>query len=316
MALIESHAELKTTGVVAVQNVLFATDFSATSEAALPYAAAICRRFGATLHVAHVLSDAGLLMMTGGVDYVSMGTIYEDAHTEAKEKLEQVASRVADIPHFAYVRHGLAWKNLVALVTEHAIDIIVVGTHGRSGFGKILLGSVAENILRHVPCPVLTVGPNVSGHAKLPLLETKRRDVAPSDLDVRQILFATNFSPVASRAARAAVLLAEEFRARLTLLHVIEEYTELSSRPGPIEEGLRRLQELIPTDAALQYTPERTMEFGSASEQILKVAAEREADMIVLGARPAAEVGTTHMPWSTAHYVITNAHCPVLTVRN
>src|SRR5689334_21903066 len=73
---------------VRVHNVLFATDFSPTSDAALPYATTICRRFGSTLHVAHVLSDTGLLMMSGGVDYVSMGTLYEDAHTEAKEKME------------------------------------------------------------------------------------------------------------------------------------------------------------------------------------------------------------------------------------
>ena len=74
-----------------MKNVLFATDFSATSEAALPYATVICRRFGSTLHSAHVLSDASLLMMTGGVDYVSMSTIYEDAHTEAGVKLDQIS---------------------------------------------------------------------------------------------------------------------------------------------------------------------------------------------------------------------------------
>lgn len=319
MALIEAHPETRVTetaGVVGVKNVLFATDFSATSEAALPYAAAICRRFGSTLHIVHILSDAGLLMMTGGVDYVSMGTIYEDAHTEAKEKIEEVALRVGDIPHYGYVRHGLAWKNLVTLVQDHAIDLIVVGTHGRSGFGKLLLGSVAESILRHVPCPVLTIGPEVCGHAKLPPLQASRRDVAPADLDIREILFATNFAPNTVRGARAAVLLAEEFRSRLTLMHVIEDYSGLASRPGPIEEGLRKLQDLIPAGANLQYTPERTMEFGSAPERILKVAADREADMIVLGARPAGEVGTTHMPWSTAHDVLAHAHCPVLTVRD
>src|ERR1700757_1546153 len=75
---------------ISFKNVLFATDFSATSDAALPYAAAICRRFRTTLHLAHVLSDTSLLMMTGGVDYVSMGTIYDDVHAEAKEKLDQI----------------------------------------------------------------------------------------------------------------------------------------------------------------------------------------------------------------------------------
>src|SRR6201998_3241428 len=114
MALIEANieenkgviTEAKSPAALSVKNILFATDFSATSEGALPYAVAICRRFGATLHAAHVLSDASLLLMTGGVDYVSMGTLYEDAHTDAKEKIEQLTSRLEGIPHRSYVRHG------------------------------------------------------------------------------------------------------------------------------------------------------------------------------------------------------------------
>jgi nucleotide-binding universal stress UspA family protein len=325
MALTDSMPEVVETKVpgtvttnfscLAVANVLFAADFSPASEAALPYAAAICRHFGATLHLAHVLSDAGLLMMSGGIDYISMGTIYEDSHTEAREKLERIATRVGEMPHRCYVRHGAIWNSLAEIIKENEIDLIVLGTHGRGGFGKLLLGSVAENILRHAPCPVLTVGPQVSGHAKLRALEGSHRDVAPVDLELRKILFATNFSPNAARAARAALRLTHEFHARLTLLHVIENYTKLGSRPERMQEGLRRLHQLIPGNAALQYEPETVLEFGSASENILRIAGEREADMIVLGARPAVEVGSTHLPWSTAHHVLARAHCPVLTVR-
>src|SRR5579863_5478406 len=209
----------KSKTAITVKNVLFATDFSSTSESALPYATAICRRFGSTLHVVHVLSDANVLMMTGGVDYVSMGTIYEDAHTEAKEQLDRLAARFADIPFCLYVRHGQVWTNLAGVVEENKVDLIVVGTHGRTGFGKLLLGSVAEDILRHAPCPVLTVGPRVSGRAKLPAL--CGRDLAPLELEVRQILYATNFGPTSSADAALAASLVEELRSRLTLLHVM-----------------------------------------------------------------------------------------------
>lgn len=304
-----------TFSAISVRNVLFATDFSETSEAALPYAAAICRRFGSTLHTAHVLSDAGLLMMTGGVDYVSMGTIYEDALAEAREKMEHISDRVEGIPHRNHVRHGQVWKNLAGVIDENEIDLVVVGTHGRTGLGKLLLGSVAEDILRHAACPVLTVGPKVSGRAKLPALGSHGRDLAPPELDVRQIVFATNFAASAARLAQRAISLAKEFHARLTLMHVIEDYTRLGSDPGPIEESTRTLKELIPADAALQHLPETVIEFGRAPERILKIAAEREADMIVLGARASTEVGTTHLPWSSAHHVIAQAHSPVLTVR-
>src|SRR5437016_8048672 len=123
MALVEAHVEVakeaiaspetvaKSAFTIAVKNVLFATDFSATSEAALPYATAICRRFGSTLHSVHVVSDTSLLLMTGGVDYVSMSTIYEDAQTEAKEKLDEISDHLEGIPHRNYVRHGQVWKN-------------------------------------------------------------------------------------------------------------------------------------------------------------------------------------------------------------
>jgi nucleotide-binding universal stress UspA family protein len=301
---------------IAVKNVLFATDFSATSNAALPYAAAICRRFGATLHAAHVVSDASLLMMSGGVDYVSMSTIYEDALAEAKGKLEELSAHLEGIEHRSYIRHGQVWKSLAGVIDQNQIDLIVVGTHGRSGLGKLLLGSVAENILRHAACPVLTVGPKVSGRAKLPVFLAHVRDLAPAELELRHILFATDFSQYAVYAAQEAVALAEEFRSRLTLLHVMEDYGELGRRPDLMEDSVGRLKSLVPSGAALQYAPDSVLEFGAAADGIVKVASDREADMIVLGARAAGQGRTTHLPWSTAHHVIARAHCPVLTLRS
>lgn len=308
--------EPRSLSAIAVKNVLFATDFSVTSEAAFPYAVAICRRFGATLHAAHVLSDASLLMMTGGVDYVSMSTIYEDAHTEARVKLDQMCAHADGITHHNYVRHGQVWKTLAGIVDENKIDLIVVGTHGRSGLGKLLLGSVAEDILRHASCPVLTVGPRVSGRAKLPAFPARGRDLAPVELELQQIVFATDFAQYSQYAAQEAVALAEEFRSRLTLLHVIEDYSHLGTRPDLMEDSICRLKSLIPNNHALQYAPETALEFGSAADCILKVASDREADMIVLGVRASEQGGTTHLPWSTAHHVIAQAHCPVLTLRS
>jgi len=298
---------------ISVKNVLYATDFSETSEAALPYATAISRHFGSMLHVAHVISDTNLLLTTGGVDYVSMGTLYEDANTDAQQKVQRVTSRLGDIPHRSYVRHGQVWTNLRSIVAENGVDLIVVGTHGRTGLGKLLLGSVAEDILRHAPCPVLTVGPKVRGRARLPEFHGKVRELAPLELELQQIVYATNFTPASLLVAPFAIGLAEEFESRLTLMHVIEDYQNLSSRPGPIEDGVQRLQAVVPKDAMLAYAPEVVMEFGSAWECIVNTAAEREADLIVLGAQPAA--GTTHLPWSTVHRVVAHATCPVLTVR-
>jgi nucleotide-binding universal stress UspA family protein len=301
---------------LSVRNVLFATDFSATSDAALPYAAAICRRFGSTLHTVHVLSDVGILMMAGGFDYVNLGKLYHDMQNEARERLTQISARVEGMPCRNYLSHGQVWNNLASIIEEHDINLVVVGTHGRTGLSKLLLGSVAENILRHAPCPVLTVGPKVSGQAKLPILQSHGHDLAPPELELRQILFATNFGNNTGRLAHEAILLADEFQARLILMHVIEDYTRLGCDLGPIEEATEMLKELVPVNAELQHTPETVIEFGNAAERILKIAAEREADMIILGARSSAEVGTTHLAWACAHHVIAEAHCPVLTIRD
>jgi nucleotide-binding universal stress UspA family protein len=302
----------KQSRAISLKNILFATDFSATSESALPYATAISRRFGSTLHIAHVLSDTNLLLMTGGVDYVSTGTIYEDTHAQAQEKIQQITKRLGEIPYCTYVRHGLPWKNLSRIVVENAIDLLVVGTHGRTGLGKLLLGSVAEDILRHVPCPVLTVGPKVAGHAKLREFHGKGRELAAVELELRQILYATNFTDASVVVAPVAVALAGQFRAQLTLMHVIEQYAGWGNPHGPIEDGVQKLRALVAKDASLAYPPEFVIEFGTPSEVIVSAAAKREADLLVLGARPVD--GTAHLPWSTVHRVVAHAACPVLTV--
>jgi nucleotide-binding universal stress UspA family protein len=317
MTVIESRQDTPDTrersAAISVKNVLYATDFSATSESALPYATSICRHFGSTLHVAHILSDTNVLLMTGGVDYVCVGTVYEDAHTEAQEKIQQLGARLGEIPHRTYVRRGPVWTTLSRIVAESSIDMIVVGTHGRSGLGTLLLGSVAEDILRHAPCPVLTVGPGVRGRARLPEFHGNGRELAPVELELQHIVYATSFTPASLTVAPVAIALAEEFESRLTLMHVIEDYTNLGTRPGPIEEGVRQLQAVVPEDAMLAYKSEIVMEFGSVPQGILNTAAERDADLIVLGAHLAHR--STHLPWSTVHEVVAHATCPVLTVR-
>jgi nucleotide-binding universal stress UspA family protein len=301
----------KQPAAISIKNLLYATDFSATSEAALPYATAICRRFGSTLHMAHVLSDTSLLIMTGGLDYVGFETLYQDTQTMAQERIKQIADRLGQIPYRTYLRHGEVWTNLSDIVANNRVDLIVVGTHGRGGLGKLVLGSVAEDILRHAPCPVLTVGPGVCGRAKLREFPGEGRELAPIELELRQILHATNFTAASLRVAQVAISLAAQFRARLTMMHVVEGDSRLGTPPEPIDDGVRELQEEI-SKAALAYAPEILTEFGSAWYCIVNKAAEREADLIVLGAHPAD--GTTHVPWSTVHRVVAQATCPVLTV--
>ncbi|MGC2171077.1 MAG: universal stress protein [Candidatus Sulfotelmatobacter sp.] len=303
----------KQPSAISLDNVLYAADFSATSESAFPYAAAICRRFGSTLHLAHVVSKVNVPLMAGDVDYVSVDATYEDAQSEAREKIRKLTTRLGEIPRQTYLRYGQVWTNLSGIVRGKSVGLIVLGTHGRTGFSKLLIGSVAEDIFRHAPCPVLAVGPRVCGRARLPEFRTNGGELVPVELDLRHILYATSITPISSKVASLAIALATDFEAQLTLMHVIEKYTNRQDRPALIEAGMERLQAVVPRDAMLTHAPEILVEVGSAPECIVKVAREREADLIVLGTRRADLA--THLPWTTVHDVIAHAPCPVLTVR-
>lgn len=299
---------------VSLKNILFATDFSAASEAALPYVAAMSLRYGGTVHVAHVLPEINLVRASA-VDPVTLGSIYEDAHSRAQEKIQEVATRLAGYPHRTHVRHGKVSEVLSEIIHADEIDLLVTGTHGRTGLGKLFLGSVAEEILRTATCPVLTVGPKAPKPHGVPK-HRDNGDIPPISVEVGHILYATDFGLHSLIAAPYAFSLAREFRARLVLLHVIEEYGEhLHNHPGPIAAALRKLEQLQPEDAVLRHSPEPVVQFGSPADHILQTATERETDLIVLGARPRNVKVVTHLPWTTAHKVITNARCPVLTVR-
>ena len=161
---------------ISLKNILFATDFSEASQAALPYAAAIARRYDSQLHVAHIMSPASYIIPSLPGDPVTLDSIHEAARADARQRMEAVASHLKTVPHHTYVREGDVWESLADLIQTHEIDLLVVGTHGRTGVQKLILGSKAEEILRLVPCPVLTVGPKIAGRAKLTAIEGEGKD--------------------------------------------------------------------------------------------------------------------------------------------
>lgn len=171
---------------------------------------------------------------------------------------------------------------------------------------------MAEEILRHAPCPVLTVGPGVCGHAKLPGLYHNGSKLAPVELDLHSIVYATNFTAASLTVAPVAISLAAQLQARLTVMHVVEGDSRLGSLPEPGEDEIRKLREEV-SKASLPCAPEILTEFGSAWRCVVNKVTDLEADLVVLGAHPADR--TTHLPWSTVHQVVAHASCPVLTVR-
>jgi nucleotide-binding universal stress UspA family protein len=299
---------------ISLKNILLATDFSTVSTAALPYATALCLRYGSMIHATHVIPDSHLPVRPGAPDLSTMGVINDEGPSPHREAMQVVVRRLRGFAHQIHIRHGDPGEILAEMVNENEIDLLIAGTHGRTGVGRLVLGSVAEQIIRRVSCPVLTVGPKAStSNSETPA--SHRQDVA-EEICFRRILYATDLA-ANSHAAPYAFSLAKEFGSRLTLLNVIEQYREnLHDVPGPIETALRRLEELIPEGNGFRHKPEPAVEFGPPAECILQAAAERESDLIVLGIRSwSSRVDvSSHLPLTTAMKVIAKANCPVLTV--
>ncbi|MGA7926808.1 MAG: universal stress protein [Candidatus Sulfotelmatobacter sp.] len=292
---------LETGKRVAFNNILFATDFSPHSNAALPYALAITHQYGAKLYGAHVLSSGDYLFVAPET-WPTLAQQEEQVRQEAVARLEE---QLRGVPHEVLSGVGDVWDVLCRLIAEHDIDLLVVGTHGRTGASKLLMGSIAEKVFRQASCPVLTVGPNVVRQQK-------------SEAEFNRILLATDFGEESVAAAPYAISLAQEHQARLSLLHVLERphagTVDLESNSDFL---VRRLQELVPKDAELWCHPDYFVEFGPPAERILQFSATHGTDLIVMGVRPThGAVGTvTHLAHTTAQHIVAHATCPVLTVR-
>jgi nucleotide-binding universal stress UspA family protein len=276
---------------VALKNILFPTDFSERSAAALPYAAAVARHYEAKVYLAHVVEPA---MATAGGPPLPNG--------KAAEREMAILDRcdlLNGIPYEALVEEGEIWDVLSEMIRQREIDLIILGTQGRGGFKKLILGSVAEEIIREAPCPVLAVGPEVPARAQFPG-------------DMRHILCATDFGPGSLTVLEYAVSFAERNRARLTIVHAVEAYNPLlvpRSRDDAFEA-------LLPADVLLASPPEFVIKIGSAAEVILELARDRQSDLIVMGVHdmPMGALAT-RLVWPTVHRVLCDARSPVLTVR-
>ena len=208
---------------------------------------------------------------------------------------------------------------LRAVIRRENVDLLVLGTHGRGGLRKLVLGSVAEEVVRLAGCPVLTVGPNAP---------------PAGSGEFRNILFATDFGPASTKAFPYALSLAENSQGKLVLLHAIPpampnpDLGPASYGPSSYaadefikwqrtmrDEGTKRLQKLLPTDAKLAPETECVTSDEFLPEAILDVAASHGTDLIVMGAdRTSAPWVAAHTPWVHVHEVICKARCPVLTV--
>ncbi len=293
------------TGVrLSLKNILLLTDFSEPSELAVPFAIGIAREYESKVYAMHVLTPVPLAYATPE----SAAAAIEGLEEGAQAGMQRVDAQLVGVPHETMlVRGESVWSQVEQALSEWEIDLVILGTHGRTGTVKLLLGSVAEEIFRRAGVPVLTIGPSV-------------RKGFHSSGQFRRVLFATDFTTESQAAAPYAISMAQEHQARLLLLHVMRD-PDFNTRKRTPEDSvanvMHQLYEMVPPEAELWCRPEATVRFGNPAERILEAAEELEADLIVLGVRDAAgDLGAaTHLERTTAHKVVAHAPCPVLTVR-
>jgi len=277
---------------IQLRNILFSTNFSPGAGVAVRYAAALTKRYGARLYVVEVQPPVDWIFTPPG----PWQGIEEAAKIDAEREKQKILASFPEIRPRVFVKRGDVWSNLAAVIEANEIDLVVIGTSGRSGIAKLFLGSTAEEIFRKAACPVLTIGPH---------------SPAEPCTDIRTILFATDLKSQ-SMAAPYAISLAQEYQACLILLHVIEpQESPDRSRFAAL------LRNLVPTEADLWCCPEFHVERGDAADRILDLAAHRRVDLIVMGARQLGGFpgAATHLSITTAYKVVSQAPCPVLTLR-
>jgi nucleotide-binding universal stress UspA family protein len=303
---------------VRIRHILCPIDFSEGSRRALDHAVTLARWYHARLSVVHVHQ---LSMPVYAVSYMGPEGLQPILLTEPERQqlLSRLEAEVAD----DRVATGLPIETMLdeeanvpgAIVSRAetaSVDLIVLGTHGRSGFERLILGAVTEKVLRKATCPVLTVP------AQAP-------DAVPREAGaIRRILCPVDFSSSSEGALEYAAALGQETQARLTVLHVLERLPDLAEyadavglteyRHARFEQARVHLSQVVKAKVHETCKTDELVLVGSAYAEILRVAHDQDAGLIAMGVRGR---GATDLMFfgSTTNHVVRAAHCPVLTVR-
>jgi nucleotide-binding universal stress UspA family protein len=278
---------------------LAATDFSDQATLALKMAARLAKQFHSRLHVLYVSSPQayapGAGVLVPALQQVDMALARKQLH-DYVAKIPQVRTT----KHEEIVSCGLAAETIYETAETKGIDLAVVGSHGRGGLGKLLLGSVAEAAVRRLHCPVLVVGPHCSERYRT----------------LKSMILVADLFAGSSRAAEYAVFLARESGTTLTVIHVVPACDEESgwSKINNGQSMSKKLRQLIPHDAGLEGRVHFEVLIGVPEEQILRIAIHKNAGLIVMDAREQSTLAD-HAPWATLSQVIRRSHCPVLAVQ-
>jgi nucleotide-binding universal stress UspA family protein len=280
---------------VTFEHILVPTDFSEMSELALEYAKVIAKLGNSELLLVHVNPPMALITPpeAAWVDLSEVQSLHEEQLEQRGDALRSAGFRAQAIS-----ATGPLYEELLSTVNHYKADLIVLGTHGKKGLERLLLGSDAEALLRQARCPVLSVGPAVPNLQNEPWR-------------IREILCATNLTPSSAEVVAYAHKVAALYEAELVLFHV-----KSSSEPEDDVDWVsfeEAFHQYVPEDLGKRSWLRTRLATASPATGIVDLAKERGSDLIVMGAHPASSAAT-HLARGTAAKVLAEAACPVMTI--
>lgn len=287
-----------------LSHILCPVDFSEFSVRAFSYAYSLARQYAAELFVQHV-TEPGLAVYE---NYLSAETIKEIRSQQRAELEMQMRDLVekytgGKVKVETFIHAGDATESILSFAEKRNIDLITMGTHGRRGLDRVLLGSTLERVLRKARCAILAV--------HKPVRDFVSPESFSEPVHLRRILWCTDFSDDSPRALEFALSLAFEYNADLTLLHVLE------TTGGAEQEAraLALLEDVIPDEARSWARILPLVRPGKPYQEIIELATQAQTDLIVMGVR-GRNIVDLSIFGSTTQRVIQLGPCPVLTVRS
>ena len=290
-----------------IKLILCPVDFSEFSVRAYRHALSVTQHYRAKLVALHIVE----LWRYPSLSFVPPGPAYDETcqafcekgNQELQELVRSNTLTNGPLPELV-VEQGNAADSILTFATKRAADVIVMGTHGRRGYDRMVLGSVAERVMRNAPCPVLVVN-------KPPDDSSVVSNEGDREHRLRRILFCTDFSENSERALNYAISATTEYDAELTLLHVLEE------KPAKTDQAMaaatQQLEQLIPAEVRKTLNTRSAVRVGKPYEQIIQFAKQEHPDIVAMGVRGRGSLDLAVFG-STTYRVIQLGPCPVLAV--
>ena len=292
-----------------IQRILCPIDFSEFSTRAFRHALSLAEHYRASLVALHVVEMwkypyADYAAADGG-DY---GNLRKSLHKGGRGHLQEFVNRYRPErihPELA-ICEGRAPDSILSFAQREKVDLIVMGTHGRRGFDRLMLGSATDRVMREASCPVVAV-------CQLPHDAATAGEKGHYLHYLKQILLCTDFSENSDRALDYAISVAEEYDAELTVMHVIEEVPSQAEEEAVLVTAQQRLERLIPTEKRTTLKTKTLVRLGKPYQRIVEYAREAESDLVAMGVRGAGALDRAIFG-STTYRVIQLGPCPVLAV--